>query len=186
MRGVGLEPLVFVSGLSGYSQSSCTTAINKRVIYAAAGASVIHLASSVMTETPSLVDQVNSLVYEGPETGMYSSQMTHRKCNIRFTDFLTPGIPETGRLIHVTAIELGKKFVKAMFHMINVFLRCLIPFTGYFILQRFGQTDISTPFCFYTFNILHATTKVNHMELALYHGYVHMHPVNIEEKYCSE
>ena len=98
MLGAGLEEFLSVSGLSEYSQSnfSCLAQyrMNKRVVFPAAGASVIRLTSCVMTERPSLVDNMNSLIDEGVNSSSYPSQVTLRKCPIRFTDVVTPGILE--------------------------------------------------------------------------------------------
>ena len=111
LLGAGLEELLPVSRLCEYSHStfSCLTHYgkNQQVVFPATGASAIRLTARMVAERPSLVDKINPWIGEGVNSGSYPSQVTLRKCHIRLTDVVTPGILETGSLVYKGAMELG-------------------------------------------------------------------------------
>lgn len=162
---------------------------SKRVLFSLAGAMSDQIGEVVLQQFPHVVDIIDCIlaprdlpkIQSGSTVGgareqaclvVERSKRDYEKSNLRLTDFVSKDVLAIGAALQEAAGELTDSSPNAELDIRVLSLEGLLPYCGFYITHRAGQTNCPDIFWQYMNNVLFATTKCNYQELAMNHAFV--------------
>lgn len=162
---------------------------NKRVLFSLAGAMSIRIGEVVLEQVPKIVDTLGCIMdglaepdsaSDGAIEGLVEEArgvMTraiadYERSPLRLTEFVTRETLAVGAALREGAEDLSRTSPNAQLYIQVLCLERVLPYCGFYVTHRAGQTDCPDVFWHYMNNVLFATTKCNYQELALNYSFL--------------